>query len=91
MDSHIGLPRFDEPFGPQFHFEIFFGEPTLVEVRVILLAKANTMGEYLHPRIELETLGVYVCMHTTVYECISEGIDSHITNIRRAFWHSIPF
>jgi hypothetical protein len=60
MDSHIGLLRFDEPFGSRFRFENFFGEPSLVYVRVILIVEADKMGEYLHPHIELETPRVYV-------------------------------
>jgi hypothetical protein len=35
-----------------------------VDVRVILLVEGDTMGEYLHPRIELETLRVYTCTYT---------------------------
>jgi hypothetical protein len=27
----------------------------------------------------------------TMYTCINEKIDSHITEIRRAFWRSVPF
>ncbi len=68
MDSHIGLPRFDEPFGSRFRFENFFGEPSLVYVRVILIVEADKMGEYLHPHIELETLKVYMCMYTMVMD-----------------------
>ena len=69
MDSHIGLPRLDEPFGPQSHFETnFFGEPTLVDARVILLTKADKMGEYLHPPVELETPRVYMCMYMVVMD-----------------------
>jgi hypothetical protein len=37
-----------------------FWEPMSVDVRVILLAEGDTMGEYLHPYIELETLRVYM-------------------------------
>ena len=33
-----------------------FGEPTLVDVRVILLVENDKMDEYIHPHIELETL-----------------------------------
>ena len=66
MDSHIGLPRLNEPFGSRFHFEKLFGEPSLVYVRVILLVEVDKMGEYLHPHIELETPRVYVCMYTMV-------------------------
>jgi hypothetical protein len=62
MDSHIGLPRLEESFGSQFHFENFFGKLSLVYVRVILLVEVEKMGEYLHPHIELETPRVY--MHT---------------------------
>ena len=66
MDSHIGLPRFDEPFGSWFRFENFFREPSLVYVRVILIVEVDKMGEYLHPHIELETLRVYTCIYTMV-------------------------
>ena len=34
----------------------------LVDVRVILLVGGDTMGEYLHPRIKLETLGAFMYM-----------------------------
>ena len=68
MDSHIGLPRFDEPFGSRFHFENLFGEPSLVYVRVILLVEVDKMGEYLHPHTELENPRVYVCMYTVVMD-----------------------
>jgi hypothetical protein len=43
-----------------------FGEPTLVDVRVILLVEDDKMDEYIHPHTELETLRVwmiYMCMH----------------------------
>jgi hypothetical protein len=33
-----------------------FGEPTLVDVRVILLVEDDKMDGYIHPHIELETL-----------------------------------
>jgi hypothetical protein len=57
MDSHIGLPKFDEPFGSRFlFFFLNFGKPTLVDVRVILLVEDDKMDEYIHPHIELETL-----------------------------------
>ena len=66
MDSHIGLPRLEEPFGSQFRFENFFGELSLVYVRVILLVEIDKMGDYLHPHTELETPRVYMCMYTLV-------------------------
>jgi hypothetical protein len=66
MDSHIGLPRLEEPFGSQFHFEnFFFGKLSLVYVRVILLVEVDKMGEYLHPHIELETPRVYTMVMDT--------------------------
>ena len=34
-----------------------------VGVRVILLVGDNTMGDYLYPYMELETLRVYTCMY----------------------------
>jgi hypothetical protein len=68
MDSNIGLPTFYELLGSWFRFENFFGEPSLVYVRVILIVEANKMGEYLHPHIELETLRVYMCMYTMVMD-----------------------
>ena len=40
----------------------------LVDVRVILLVEDDTMGEYLHPYIELGTFRVYTCMYTMVME-----------------------
>ena len=63
----LTLSKFDEPFGPRSHFENF-GEPSLVDVKVILLAEADKMGEYPHPHIELETPRVYVCMYTMVMD-----------------------
>ena len=39
-----------------------------VDVRVILLVEGDTIGEYLHPHIELETLRVYTCMYTMVMD-----------------------
>ena len=71
MDSHIGLPRFDEPFGSRFHFENLFGEPSLVYVRVILLVEVDKMGEYLHPHTELENPRVYLCMYTVVMDTLT--------------------
>ena len=68
MDSHIGLPRLEDPLDSQFRFENFFGEPSLVYVRVILLVEVEKMGEYLYPRTELETPRVYVCMYTVVMD-----------------------
>jgi hypothetical protein len=68
MDSHIGLPRFDEPFGSRFHFENLFGESSLVYVWVKLLVEVDKMGEYLHPYTGLETPRVYVCMYTVVMD-----------------------
>jgi hypothetical protein len=44
-----------------------------VDVRVILLVEGDTMGEYLHPYIELETLRVYVCMYTMVMDASTRG------------------
>jgi hypothetical protein len=58
----LTLPKFDEPFGPRFHFENFFWELTSVDVRLILLVEGDTMGECLHPYIDLETLRVYMYM-----------------------------
>ena len=40
----LTLPEFDEPFGSRFHFEKFFGDPSLVYVRVILLIEAEKNG-----------------------------------------------
>ena len=63
MDSHIGLPKFDEPFGSRFLFLKNFGESTLVDMRVILLVEDDKMDEYIHPYTELETLRAQmVCM-----------------------------
>ena len=33
----LTLPKFDEPFGVRFHFEIFWRKPMSVNARVILL------------------------------------------------------
>ena len=41
-----------------------FWEPMSVGVKVVLLVEDDTLGEYLHPHIELETLRVYMCMYT---------------------------
>jgi hypothetical protein len=63
MDSHIGLPKFDEPFGSRFLFLKNFGESTLVDMRAILLVEDDKMDEYIHPYTELETLRAQmVCM-----------------------------
>jgi hypothetical protein len=43
-----------------------FEEPTLVDVRVILLIKDDKMDEYIHPHTELEALRIwmiYMCVH----------------------------
>jgi hypothetical protein len=40
-----------------------FGEPTLVDVRVILFVEDAKMDDHIHPHVELETLGVYICMY----------------------------
>jgi hypothetical protein len=58
--------KIDEPFGAQFHFEKFQGEPMLVDARVILLVEDNTMGQHLHPYIESGTLRAYTRMYTMV-------------------------
>jgi hypothetical protein len=45
------------------------GEPSLVDVRVILLVEDDKMDEYIHPHTELETLRaqiVYMGMDNTV-------------------------
>ena len=49
-----------------YNFLKIFGEPTLVDVRVILLVEDDKMDEYIHPHTELETLRVwmiYMCVH----------------------------
>jgi hypothetical protein len=38
-------------------------EPTSVDVRVVLLAEDDTMGEYLHFCTELETFRIYMRMY----------------------------
>ena len=38
----LTLPKFDEPFGVRFHFEIFWREPMSVNVRVMLLVGYDT-------------------------------------------------
>jgi hypothetical protein len=61
--------KFDEPFGVWFHFFFFLKikwEPVSVDMRVILLVEADTVGEYLHPYIESGTLRVYTRMYTMV-------------------------
>jgi hypothetical protein len=45
----------------------------LVDVRVILLVEGDTMGEYLHPHIELETLRVYTRTYMTVTDASTKG------------------
>jgi hypothetical protein len=39
-----------------------------VGVKVVLLVEGNTMGEYLHPYIELGFLKVYIHMYTMVMD-----------------------
>ena len=46
----------------------------MVDVRVILLVEGDTIGEYLHPYIELETLRVYMCMYTMVMDASTSVI-----------------
>jgi hypothetical protein len=41
----------------------FLWEPTSVDVRVVLLAEDDTMGEYLHFCTELETFRIYMRMY----------------------------
>jgi hypothetical protein len=48
-----------------YNFLKIFGEPTLVDVRVILLVKDDKMDEYIHPHTELETLRVWM-----IYMCV---------------------
>ena len=67
----LTLPKFDEPLSPRFHFKKEKNWELLsVNVRVILLVEGDTMGEYLHPHIELETLRVSTCtyMMVTAYQ-----------------------
>ena len=61
----LTLSKFDESFDARFHFEIFFffWEPTSVYVRVILLVKDY---KTIYIPVELETLGVFMCMCMTV-------------------------
>ena len=68
-DSHIGLPRFGEPFGSQF----------ILKLRVTVIGRCegrDDMGGYLHPHIELDTLRVYMYVHDGQ---VNEEMDSHIT------------
>jgi hypothetical protein len=50
------LPKFDKPFSLRFHFWKNFGEPMLVDMRVILLVENEKMGEYPHPHMGVEKL-----------------------------------
>jgi hypothetical protein len=43
--------------------KFFLWEPTSVDVRVVLLAEDDTMGEYLHFCTELETFRIYMRMY----------------------------
>jgi hypothetical protein len=52
-----------------------------VDVRVVLLVEGDTMGEYLHPYIELRTLRVYTGMYIMVYGLINKEVDFHTTKI----------
>ena len=58
MDSHTTKIR--RAFRRSVPFWKILEEPMLVDVRVILLVGGDTMGEYLHPRIKLETLGAFM-------------------------------
>ena len=69
MDSHIESQRFLTSLSTHSSYFENLGEPTLVDVRVILLVKDNKMDEYIHPHTELETLRawvVYMGMDNTV-------------------------
>ncbi len=69
MDSHIGLQRSFMSLSAHSSYFENLGEPTLVNVRVILLVEDNKMDEYIHPHTELETLRarvVYMGMDNTV-------------------------
>ena len=59
--------------GSYFFFFLIFGEPTLVDVKVILLVEDNKMDEYIHPYTELETLKarmVYMGMYMMCMDAI---------------------
>ena len=43
-----------------FFFFFNFGEPTLVDVKVILLVEDDKMDEYIHPHIKLKTLRAWM-------------------------------
>jgi hypothetical protein len=68
----------------------------LVNVRVILLVEGDTIGEYLHHHIELETLRVYTCMYTMVMDTsIRRRTLTHVCTNFRDFvsgmvtWHNL--
>ena len=66
MDSHIGSQRFFTSLLAHGSYFENFGEPTLVDVRVILLVEDDKIDEYLPPHRELETHRVwmiYMCMY----------------------------
>ena len=58
----LTLPKFDEPFGARFHFENFW-EPSLVNVRVILLVEDD---KTIYIPVKSETLGIFMCMYMMV-------------------------
>jgi hypothetical protein len=69
MDSHIGSQRSFMSLSAHSSYFENLGEPTLVNVRVILLVEDNKTDEYIHPHTELETLRarvVYMGMDNTV-------------------------
>ena len=66
MDSHIRTQRFLTSLSANSSYFENLREPTLVNVRVILLVEDDKMDEYIHPYTELETLRVwmiYMCRH----------------------------
>ena len=82
----LTLPKFNEPFGAQFLFERFLG----INVG---WCEGHTLGwgrqDSIHPRVEFETLGVFMCMYMVIMR-INEEMDSHTTKIRQAIRRSVP-
>ena len=67
----------------------------IFEVTGVDKCEGHTLGwirqDSIHPHVEFETLGVFMCMYMMVTMCTNKKVNSYITKIWRAFRHSVPF